>query len=409
MMKNRTIAKAGRILKSDQEQAMASWINYLNKTRIDKMVQEMNIQDMHHSEAIATINNTLNKIKANIIQNNRGGTNGSHGFIAEVAECGIGNAREHLLGRNSIYKYLDNNGPIDLNRNGTGIQMKFSAAGNHLSLYAVREHLSKYPWFLESGYKYMIPEDHYWKIKYLLELPPEKANKIPTSEDFSLKQWKEVNKFFRDGEIRFEDLEPSILKYGEVQRGTYEQTLDAEKKSLAAKNRNIKEGIQYDHRPTIEEGLKAAGWSALVEGAFGLAGSVIHKRSSGKRIQDFDEQDWMVVLKQAGLGTLKGGVRGAVIYSLSNAVKAPAAAASSVCTVSFGVAELAYQLRNKKISEAEFLQNSQILSLNCSVSTVSSLLGQMIIPVPVLGAVIGNSAGMLLLQISKDHLSKIEI
>ena len=46
--------------------------------------------------------------------------------------------------------------------------------------------------------------------------------------------------------------------------------------------------------------------------------------------------------------------------------------------------------------------------MDAAVSAVSSLAGQMLIPVPVLGAVIGNTIGTLLYQIGKDSLTKKE-
>lgn len=52
--------------------------------------------------------------------------------------------------------------------------------------------------------------------------------------------------------------------------------------------------------------------------------------------------------------------------------------------------------------------NSELLCLDCSVSALSSFIGQAMIPVPVLGAVIGNTVGTMLYQIAKDNLAKKE-
>lgn len=62
-----------------------------------------------------------------------------HGFIAEVAECGISNARHQLehggLGPNI---WIDDNGPADIAREGILIQQKFCEAGGNLSLAAIK-------------------------------------------------------------------------------------------------------------------------------------------------------------------------------------------------------------------------------------------------------------------------------
>ena len=63
-------------------------------------------------------------------------------------------------------------------------------------------HMGKYPDFLKNGGKYQIPADHYEKIKWLLSIPEDQANKMPTSTgEFSLKQWREVHDIFDNNKI----------------------------------------------------------------------------------------------------------------------------------------------------------------------------------------------------------------
>lgn len=49
-----------------------------------------------------------------------------------------------------------------------------------------------------------------------------------------------------------------------------------------------------------------------------------------------------------------------------------------------------------------------MLCVEVSVSALSSAIGQAVIPIPVLGAVIGNVAGTFLYEIAKDNLNKNE-
>ena len=88
-----------KTIKSGQEQAVASWINYLNQVRLNQMNEVLKQEQSNLNEAMATINETLNKISVDIVNNGkgRGGAKGMHGFIAEVSECGIGNARVKFL------------------------------------------------------------------------------------------------------------------------------------------------------------------------------------------------------------------------------------------------------------------------------------------------------------------------
>ena len=399
----------GKLAKSNQEQAIASWVNYLNQVRLERLMEALQQQDQNWEQAVDTLKHTLSVIDKEIIERNRGGIKGMHGFIAEVAECGIGNAREQVRGKMPVYEWINDNGPVDFLRGGVQIQQKFVASGNHLSLKAISQHFEQYPAYLSKGGKYQIPEDHYEKIKQLLSITEEQANKMPTSNgEFSLKQWKEVHTFFEQGDIKLEDLEPSKLKYNQVQMDRIKDTIQSEKKSLKKVDQKIRDDAYEESKPTIEQGMNAAAASAAVEGGAAFVAAVAKKRKTGKKIGEFNSKDWEDVFKETGIGTVKGGIRGISIYALTNLKVAPAAVASALCTASFGIAEQAHLLRTGKITEEQFIMNSEILCLDTSVSALSSFIGQSLIPIPVLGAVLGNTVGTFLYQAAKDNLSKKE-
>ena len=399
----------GRVAKSNQEQAVASWVNYLNQVRLDRLMEALQQQNQNWDQAVETLNKTLSTINKEIIERNRGGIKGMHGFIAEVAECGVGNAREQVQGRLQIYEWINDNGLADLLRDGVQIQQKFVASGNHLSLQAITQHFEKYPNFLSQGGKYQISEDHYEQIKRLLSISKEQANKIPTSTgEFSLKQWKEVHDFFDKGSIKLQDIEPSKLKYDQVQMNRINDTIQSEKKSLNETDKKIRDDAYDASKPSLEQGVKVAVLSAAIEGGTAFVTAVAKKRKTGKKIGEFDSKDWEEVFKESGMGIVKGGVRGISIYALTNYTATPAAVASALCTASFGIAEQAHLLRTGKITQEQFIMNSEILCLDTSVSALSSFIGQALIPVPVLGAVMGNTVGTLMYQVAKDNLTKKE-
>lgn len=399
----------GEVVKSDQEQAIASWVNYLNQVRLDHLMETLNTQNENWKTAIDTLKIAWATIDKEIIERNRGGLKGMHGFIAEVAECGFGNAREQIKGHAPVYVWINDNGPADLMRNGVQIQQKFVASGNHLSLQAISQHIEKYPDFLKQGGKYQIPKEYYEKIKYLLSIPKDQAYKMPTTTgEFSLKQWKEVHDFFENGKVQLKDIEPSKLKYDQVQVNRIRNTFQLERKSLKETDQKIRDDAYQASKPSVEQGAKVAVASAAVEGGVALVLAISKKIKAGKKIGDFTFDDWQEVFSESGVGVVKGGIRGISIYALTNYTATPAAVASSLCTASFGIAEQAYLLRKGKITEEQFLVNSVVLCLDTSVSALSSFIGQALIPVPILGAVIGNTVGTLLYQIAKDNLSKNE-
>jgi hypothetical protein len=101
-------------------------------------------------------------------------------------------------------------------------------------------------------------------------------------------------------------------------------------------------------------------------------------------------------------------VRGATVYTLTNFTATPGAVASAIVTAGFGVAQQVHRFRNGTVSELELIENAEIICLDASISALSTLIGQVAIPVPILGAIIGNAVGMMLYNIGKDAFNEKE-
>ena len=192
-----------RTIKSGQEQAVAAWINHLNQVRLDELFEAWRQQDINLEQAQDSLDEARKLIFEQIIARDRGGLKGMHGFIAEVAEVGVRNARNLVNGMPADTEWINNNGPADLIRNGIQIQQKFVQSGGKLSLNAVEEHLRKYPDFLKDGGKYQIPKDYFEKIQRYLAMTQEEAKLISSdnADGLSYKQWAWVQNFFKSGEI----------------------------------------------------------------------------------------------------------------------------------------------------------------------------------------------------------------
>lgn len=404
------MSDAAPLGKSNQEQAVAAWVNYLNQLRLDNLLRALNRQDVNLEDALASLHDATRKIDLEVVAANRGGVKGMHGFIAEVAEVGVGNARSQILGKGAAYQWVNDNGPVDLMRGGVEIQQKFVAAGGRFGLGAIAEHLEKYPGFVESGGKYQIPRDHFEVIQKLHAMPREDAGKLLTlgGEGPSLKDWNRIQAFFDEGSVGIESLEPSHLKYSEVQRGAYGATLETEEGSLRSTDQSLRGDAYREGRPTLREGAKATLAAAAIEGGTALALAMVEKRRAGTQLKDFTGEDWADVAGEGGVGVVKGGVRGFSIYALTNFTATSAAVASSIVTAAFGVAEQANKLRRGEIDEREFIENAELVCLETAVSALSSCVGQALIPVPVLGAVIGNTVGIIMYKAVSSSLSERE-
>lgn len=400
---------AEKIVKSSEEQAVAAWIDHLNELRFQQLEEALARQDMNLANALVTMEQALSTIKTEIIGRNRGGATGMHGFIAEIAESGIGNARQQITGKSAIYEWVNDNGPDDLRRGSEAIQQKFVQSGGHLSLQAVAKHLRENPEYYLEGHKYQIPKDFYEKVIKYLEMPESEAKKLSKATgELTLREWKDVHGFFEKTDLSPDKLEGSILEYGEVQAGAIDTTFKNEIKHLKQIDREQKNAAYTASKPTLAEGAKAAVVSGVVEGTTTFVTALVRKRQSGKQFKEFDQNDWMDIAKETGVGSIKGNVRGIGIYTLTNAKIAKGPVANAVTTAAFGVAEQAHLFRTGNIDEKQFIENAELLSLDAAVSALSSMLGDVLIPIPFFGAVIGNAVGTMLYQIGKDSLSTVE-
>lgn len=404
------MSKIEKIAKTNEEQAVASWIDYLNGVRIENLMKSLEVQDLNLENAINTINDTFTTIKESIIKKNRGGTKGLHGFVAEIAECGVTNARNEIKGKAPNCIWVNDNGPSDLIRDGIEIQQKFVASGNHLSLQAIKQHYEKYPHYIDGNRKYQIPADHYEKIKKMLALSKDEANKMGTQNgDFSLKQWKDVHDFFSEGKIKIDDIEPSKLAYEDVQAGKIENTLDEEKIALVNEDSDIRGNLRKKYSASLKEGVKVVAVSSVVEGGGAFVSEILKRNKEGKRIKEFSSDDWVDIANKTGISVLKGGIRGASVYAMTNCLNTPASIASAFCTAIFGVSNQIYLYNRKIITYEQFLLSSERICTEVSISAVASLIGQMAIPVPVLGAIVGNTVGNIIYEASKKYIDKANL
>lgn len=396
-------------VKTGQEQAVAAWIDYLNQVRFTDLINALNRQDGNLQDALDSLRSTMDTIKDNVIEVGRGGDRGMHGFIAEVAEVGIGNARKAIRGEGCIYDWVNDNGPHDIQIRDTLYQMKFVQGGGSFSLNAVVAHLEKYPDYLKQGHKYIIPKDFYEKVRSLLDLDEAQAARLTNSGDgLTRRDWQKIHAFFEQYDISIDDIEPSQLNYTEVQQTVIVRTMDVEEAAICQEDKRLRSKAYEESKPTLGQAAKATAASAAIEGGMAFAMAISDKIRKGKKLREFTSDDWSEVATASGSGTVKGGIRGASIYALTNFTATPSAVASSICTASFGVAEQVHKFRNQEIDEIGLIRSSEAVCLDAAVSALSTAIGQAVMPIPVLGAVVGNTVGTVIYQAAKDNLSDYE-
>lgn len=90
---------------------------------------------------------------------------------------------------------------------------------------------------------------------------------------------------------------------------------------------------------------------------------------------------------------------------LTNYASLSAPLAGAIVSASKSVGELAIRYKKGEIQSDEFFELGMVVTAEAAIVGLSTAIGQMAIPIPILGSVIGSIAGSLLVNIiSKDQV-----
>lgn len=397
------------LVKEEELQAILSKIN-------NKLNQELTQQDENLIKALKYVDNIRKFVsKPNEIL---GSQFTKHGEIAEQIDVNINNARCVLNGLKERFTFdgVGRTAPEDYIDGVQKVQSKFYSGLND-TLKAILSHKDKYRYFGSDGQSYYtIPKDQYETIQKILDnkdLENINVKTIQTAKKLIYEIEKETSRPFN------EVVKPSISKYSEAQLENVNETLNNEEISLKNESevnkRKFKEKANDEKvkamdnsGPSVAEAAKISGTAAAISGGISFIISVAKKKKHGKNINQFTSNDWKEVGIDTGKGTLKGGVSGLSIYTLTNFTKTPAPLASAYVSAVYGIINLAKQFKSNEITSNEFIEDSELLCIDSAVSAIGAVLGSTIIPVPILGAVIGSVVSSTLSSISKEYLGEKE-
>ena len=396
-------------------QGIGAYVNCLNNLRIQDLQIAMKMIEDEAQHVILNKDNAskiLNYARDNIedvILKNRGGEYGGHGFIAEFAEAGIVNARRAFEGLNPIVKVLNDNGPADLLIGRNTIQMKFY---NNL-----RDELAQSFHYSEKM-KMMFPKDHVLVYEKIMAGAKEVEF---NGKRLSIKQITDIRQMINDiteskGLTSYKSwMKSSVLNYDDAKRHSINKVLDLEKikidKKVKVKRRELaKKKIlaKKNSLPNLREANKIAKNTFLLQGGLALMSAVYGKYKEGKTIFEFEQSDWLDCGLETVEGAVKGCISGYAIYGLTNVFKMSAPNASAFVTASYGMVDIITKLRTNEITEDEFINFITINTLDTTLATIGSCVGQTLIPVPVLGALVGSIATSIIWEIGKGILSDRE-
>lgn len=402
-------------------QGIAALVNYLESMRVAEFVSTLErilvsetdqLTKVAAREARAILHLDFARINVQgIVDANLGGFKGMHGFIAEYAETGVTNAERAINGIRPLTRVLADNGPVDLSSWGVPVQMKFYASPSSEVLLSARYR----------GMKMMFPKNHFEVFDRIMrgERYVELDGSVLSAKRIDAIRGLIEQESAARGEPYTKWMRPSKLDYAEVQRGAIDDTLDKKTAAMRERAGEQRQQVREDSDakrasaarqavPSWGEAAKVAGTAAAVQGTLSFGMYVYRRHREGTHIWEFSRDDWREGGIETAKGGLKGGVSGLAIYGLTQVCRMGAPAAAAVVSGTIGLATAAANRRAGKIDDDEFADLVFFNAIEATGTAVGAGLGQSLIPIPILGAVVGSIAASLILGQGKKFLSEAE-
>lgn len=157
--------------------------------------------------------------------------------------------------------------------------------------------------------------------------------------------------------------------------------------------------MNYVMKNAVKAGLQSAAIAAGISMVLSLGAKLIKE---GKCFWDYEADDWKDVLFDTGFGAMAGGVSASVLYIVGSYSANAVPGVSALLMATFGIASLVPDYVEGKLTTDEFIVEAEMICFDAALILLTSAMGQAMIPVPALGAVIGSIAGMIAAAIIQE-------
>ncbi|QUM81744.1 hypothetical protein HWV01_16350 [Moritella sp. 5] len=397
---------------SVQDQLLASLSHQMEIARQQAMNMAIDQQDKALLFAIKQIDEVKEQLKDP--SNFLGRMDTKHGEVAEKIEVAIRNAKEALNQQvtaatdfSATFEGVGRIAPEDYIIDGVEVQSKFINGLNN-NLKHVMDHMEKYEQFGRDGSYYHIPKDTHQQIQKILDGESVDGVKLTTInaikekvgaiEALSGKSFNEV-------------VQPGNSTYDEVQLYRADGTLEQHNADLKVENDVKIADIKADdaYKESLGEMGNAALGGAVVGAGVSFVSNVYQKHKQGRNLfkGQFSKSDWKELGIDMGKASLIGGFSGAALYGLTNYAAMSAPFAGAVVTASKGVGSLSMQYKSGELGLDEFIDLSLLVCGESAAVGLASMVGQTLIPIPVVGALVGSMAAKFCIDLIKRSDEKI--
>ena len=362
-----------------EQNGISAAIAWFKSVRVAKLLEQMRLINYREANAMTELE-ILTQSVDELINSNRGGDTGIHGFIGERAQVYLANAWALINGEAKICELIDDNGMTDYLERGIEIQQKACRSNGWLGLDHVLRHKAKYP---EFNGKYQIPKDFYEKFQILANMSEKEAGRL-TRHNWNL--WKEVQEIKKAGIT----VEPMRSTYAEIQRDTIHDTIARNKEDLQAEAKRQANAAADTYKPSVQACIKTAAASSAIEGFLSGSARAIEKRVEGKPFSEFDNQDLKEIALSTAEGAVKGAIRGTAVYLTENYTPLPGVVAGGAVSVAFDSVKAGKRYAAGELSGQECATTIAKSALTATAGSIGAKIGGSICPVPVVGEMVGG-------------------
>ncbi len=218
----------------------------------------------------------------------------------------------------------------------------------------------------------------------------------------------------RPGQITYDE----AVRLGELTSETRQGTLGREQAyqernaladgewDMRRQSQDNKEEINsaHDHLASIQGLAEASSLAAVASGGIEITRVLIAKYREGKNPfkGEFSAEDWREVGVTAAKRAAAGGVLGGTVYQLTSLTGLAAPFAASLVSAVLGMKALHGSFRAGTIDERQFVGLAQFVVCEAAIVGLAVVAGQVVIPIPLLGTLIGGIAGRIVASILRE-------
>ena len=335
-----------------------------------------------------------------------GRTDTKHGEIAEQVYVAVSRASDVLHGRfpSATFDGVPRTSPVDYRVADLDIQSKYYN-GLRNTLRGVGTHAEKYPDFASGHGRYHIPRDQHRQLEELRQTGEVEglADRSAAAIQRGVDDLERVT-----GRSATDLIEPGEASYDEVQRGRIHDTLKDREDGLARENEDLRDTARDEHGPSLGGLGTAAALGAAAGGGVSLAQAIWVKCREGRNPfqGEFSVEDWEDVGVVAAQGASGGAVAGSAVYVLTNSTSLAAPFAGSMVSALMGIGALLRDYHAGTVDSDQFIEMSHIIAMDAAVAGLAVAAGQTLVPIPILGALLGGLAGKLVAAALQDSLGQ---